>query len=93
MNFSNSRDEVYEGNDDPPSWEGCMLSASHQSTLDWLYTWEKKLYQEVRSGTRFRVAYEKKCMQLKNHDIKGEEPSYVDKTRLVIRNLHTQITV
>ncbi|KAI5415057.1 protein ROLLING AND ERECT LEAF 2 [Lathyrus oleraceus] len=93
MNFSNSRDEVDEGTDDPPSGEGSMLSASHQSTLDRLYTWEKKLYQEVRSGTRFRLAYEKKCLQLKNHDIKGEEPSSVDKTRVAIRDLHTQITV
>ncbi|CAK8564104.1 unnamed protein product [Lathyrus sativus] len=93
MKFSNSRDEVYEHIDDPPSGEGSMLSASHQSTLDRLYTWEKKLYQEVRSGTRFRLAYEKKCLQLKNHDIKGEEPSSVDKTRVAIRDLRTQITV
>ncbi|XP_058728891.1 protein ROLLING AND ERECT LEAF 2-like [Vicia villosa] len=93
MNFSNSRDEAYEDINDPPSGEGGMLSASHQSTLDRLYTWEKKLYEEVRSGTRFRLAYEKKCLQLKNHDIKGEEPSSVDKTRLAIRDLRTQITV
>ncbi|KAL5065948.1 hypothetical protein RYX36_027685 [Vicia faba] len=93
MNFSNSRNEVDDGTDDPSSGEGGMFSSSHQSTLDRLYTWEKKLYQEVRSGTRFRLAYEKKCLQLKNHDIKGEEPSSVEKTRLAIRDLHTQITV
>lgn len=28
--------------------EECMLSGSHQSTLDRLYAWEKKLYDEVK---------------------------------------------
>lgn len=88
-NFSKTRDEVY----DDPSEEQCVFSVSHQSTLDRLYAWEKKLYQEVKSGTRVRLAYEKKCLQLRNHDIKGEEPSSVDKTRAAIRDLHTQITV
>ncbi|XP_045818435.1 protein ALTERED PHOSPHATE STARVATION RESPONSE 1-like [Trifolium pratense] len=88
-NFSNNRDEVY----DDPSDENCVFSVSHQSTLDRLYAWEKKLYQEVKSGTRVRLAYEKKCLQLRNHDIKGEEPSSVDKIRATIRDLHTQITV
>jgi hypothetical protein len=46
-----------------------------------------------QSGTRVRLAYEKKCLQLKNHDIKGEEPSSVDKIRATIRDLRTQITV
>lgn len=30
------------------SEESCMLSGSHQSTLDRLYAWEKKLYDEVK---------------------------------------------
>ncbi|KAJ1433455.1 hypothetical protein SESBI_05989 [Sesbania bispinosa] len=91
-NSSNTRDEDYGGTDDP-SEEPCMVSVSHQSTLDRLYAWEKKLYEEVKSGERVRIAYEKKCQQLRNHDVKGEEPSSVDKTRAVIRDLHTQITV
>ncbi|KAK7388124.1 hypothetical protein VNO78_22930 [Psophocarpus tetragonolobus] len=94
MNSSNSniRDEDYEGMDDPPE-EDSLLSVGHQSTLDRLYAWEKKLYEEVKSGERVRIAYEKKCKQLRNHDINGEEPSSVDKTRAAIRDLHTQITV
>ncbi|KAG4929652.1 hypothetical protein AAZX31_17G058600 [Glycine max] len=92
MNSSNTRDEDYEGPDDP-SEEHCLFSVSHQSTLDRLYEWEKKLYEEVKSGERVRIAYEKKCQQLRNHDINGEEPSSLDKTRAAIRDLHTQITV
>ncbi|KAG7545639.1 hypothetical protein ISN44_As12g010820 [Arabidopsis suecica] len=75
------------------SEESCMLSGSHQSTLDRLYAWEKKLYDEVKSGDRIRIAYEKKCLVLRNQDVKGADSSAVDKTRATIRDLHTQIKV
>ncbi|KAL3830121.1 hypothetical protein ACJIZ3_018923 [Penstemon smallii] len=66
------------------------LSGSHQSTLDRLYIWEKKLYHEVRGGERKRMAFEKKCEHLRNLDAKGEnDPSLV----AAIRDLHTQIKV
>ncbi|KAF3534475.1 hypothetical protein DY000_02037001 [Brassica cretica] len=71
----------------------CMLSGSHQSTLDRLYAWEKKLYDEVKSGERIRIAYEKKCLALRNHDVKGDNSSAVDKTRAMMRDLHTQMNV
>ncbi|KAF8400193.1 hypothetical protein HHK36_013489 [Tetracentron sinense] len=91
-NSSTSRDEDDESSSDF-SEESCMLSGSHQSTIGRLYAWEKKLYEEVKSGERIRIAYEKKCMQLRNQDVKGEDPSVVDKTRAAIRDLHTQIKV
>lgn len=47
MNSSSSRDEGYESSSDV-SEESCMFSGSHQSTLDRLYAWEKKLYDEVK---------------------------------------------
>lgn len=47
INSSSSRDEGYESSDDM-SEDSCMFSGSHQSTLDRLYAWEKKLYEEVR---------------------------------------------
>ncbi|KAH7572539.1 hypothetical protein ACOSQ2_015946 [Xanthoceras sorbifolium] len=92
INSSSSRDEGYESSSDF-SEESCMFSGSHQSTLDRLYAWEKKLYEEVRSGEKVRIAYEKKSMQLRNQDVKGDDPSAVDKTRAAIRDLHTQIKV
>ncbi|KAG5378094.1 hypothetical protein IGI04_025936 [Brassica rapa subsp. trilocularis] len=73
--------------------ESCMVSGSHQTTLDKLFAWEKKLYDEVKSGERVRRAYEKKCMQLRNQDVKGDDPFAVDKTRATIRDLDTQIKV
>lgn len=47
VNSSSSKDEGYESSSDF-SEEPCMYSGGHQSTLDRLYAWEKKLYEEVR---------------------------------------------
>ncbi|XP_058068349.1 protein ROLLING AND ERECT LEAF 2-like [Magnolia sinica] len=90
---SSSRDmDGYESSSDV-SEDSCMFSGSHQTTLDRLYAWEKKLYEEVKSGERIRMAYEKKCKQLRGQDVKGEDPSSLDKTRAAIRDLHTRIKV
>ncbi|KAH1033543.1 hypothetical protein J1N35_045717 [Gossypium stocksii] len=92
MNSSSSRDAGYESSSSV-SEESCMFHGSHQSTLDRLYAWEKKLYEEVKSGEKTRIAYEKKSRQLRNQDVKGDDPSVVDKTRAAIRDLHTQMKV
>eukprot|EP00268_Persea_americana_P006459 TRINITY_DN1232_c1_g2_i1.p1 TRINITY_DN1232_c1_g2~~TRINITY_DN1232_c1_g2_i1.p1 ORF type:complete len:755 (-),score=163.94 TRINITY_DN1232_c1_g2_i1:159-2423(-) len=89
---SSSRDFSYDSSSNV-SEESCMFNGSHQSTLDRLYAWEKKLYEEVKSGERIRIAYDKKRMQLRNQDAKGEDPAAVDKTRASVRDLHTRINV
>ncbi|KAG6386613.1 hypothetical protein SASPL_151781 [Salvia splendens] len=92
VSASTSRDDGYESSSDF-SDDSCRFSGSHQSTLDRLYAWEKKLYNEVRACERVRRAYEKKCNQLRNQDVKGDDPISVDKTRASIRDLDTQIKV
>lgn len=87
-----SKEEGYASSSDL-SDDSCMFQNSHQSTLDKLYAWEKKLYQEVKAGEKIRIAYDKKCAQLRNHDVKGDDHSYLDKTRRVVRDLHTRIKV
>ncbi|XP_050372366.1 protein ROLLING AND ERECT LEAF 2-like [Argentina anserina] len=87
-----SNDDGYESSSDF-SEEPCMLSGSHQTTLDRLYAWEKKLYEEVKSGEKVRMTYEKKLMQLRNQDVKGDDQSAIEKTRVSIRDLHTQMKV
>ncbi|KAH9608202.1 hypothetical protein KSS87_006935 [Heliosperma pusillum] len=76
-----SRDEGYESTSDV-SDEPSEFCGSHHSTLDRLYAWEKRLYEEVRSGERVRLSYEKKCAQLKNQAVKGDDPSTIEKTSL-----------
>ncbi|KAH0743674.1 hypothetical protein KY290_031667 [Solanum tuberosum] len=93
INPSTLRDEGGYQSSSDLSDESSVLSSSHQSTLDRLYAWEKKLYEEVRAGERIRLAYEKKLAQLRNLDVNGADPSSVDKTRAAIRNLDTQIKV
>lgn len=46
-----------------------------------------------QAGERIRIAYEKKCLQLRNQDVNGEEPSSVYKTRVTIQDLHTRLKV
>ncbi|EOY31972.1 Uncharacterized protein TCM_039343 isoform 1 [Theobroma cacao] len=92
INSSSSKEAGYESSSDL-SEESCMFNGSHQSTLDRLWAWEKKLYEEVKSAEKVRIAYEKKSRQLRNQDVKGEDPHAVDKTRAAIRDLHTQIKV
>lgn len=47
----------------------------------------------LSAGERVRLAYEKKCAQLRNQDVSGADPSSLEKTRAAIRDLHTQIKV
>ncbi|XP_057837250.1 protein ALTERED PHOSPHATE STARVATION RESPONSE 1 [Cryptomeria japonica] len=74
--------------------EDCvMIAGSHASTLERIFAWEKKLYDEVKDGERLRITYDKKCMQLRNQESKGEDFQVVEKTRVTIKSLHARIKV
>ncbi|KAK4279244.1 hypothetical protein QN277_016975 [Acacia crassicarpa] len=71
----------------------CMISGSHASTLDRLYAWEKKLYDEVKASGLVRKKYDMKCKILRRLESKGEKSSKIDKTRAVVKDLHSRIRV
>eukprot|EP00249_Psilotum_nudum_P003900 c17400_g2_i1 orf=314-2680(+) len=71
----------------------CGMTGSHASTLERLYAWEKKLYDEVKAGEIIRAAFDRKCQQLKSQDAKGEDPNVIDKTRAAVKSLDTQLMV
>lgn len=71
----------------------CMNSGSHVSTLDRLYAWERKLYDEVKASGLIRSEYENKCKLLREQDSKGESRQKIDKTRAVVKDLHSRIRV
>uniref|UniRef100_A0A6M2ELY0 DUF632 domain-containing protein n=1 Tax=Populus davidiana TaxID=266767 RepID=A0A6M2ELY0_9ROSI len=79
----------------PPSLEIdeelMMRSKNLSSTLQKLYLWEKKLYQEVKAEEKMRVAHEKKFRKLKHLDERGAEAHKVDATQTLIRSLSTKI--
>lgn len=71
---------------------GGMESGSHSLTLGRLYAWEKKLYEEVKAGDSTWKIYEKKCIQLRNQDARGDGLA-VDKTRAAVKDLYSRILV
>ncbi|KAH9294954.1 hypothetical protein KI387_038542 [Taxus chinensis] len=71
----------------------CMISGSHASTLERLYAWEKKLYDEVKAEECIRRVYEKKRAQLRNQETEGKSQQVIDKTRAAIKDLHSRIRV
>ncbi|KAK8991094.1 hypothetical protein V6N11_062118 [Hibiscus sabdariffa] len=68
----------------------CFMVATSQHWMDCM-PGRKKLYEEVKSGEKVRTTYERKSMQLRNQDVKGDDLFAVDKTRAALRDLHTQI--
>ncbi|EEF40761.1 protein ALTERED PHOSPHATE STARVATION RESPONSE 1 [Ricinus communis] len=71
----------------------CMISGSHASTLDRLYAWERKLYDEVKTSEIVRKEYDSKRAILRQLESKGEHSSKIDKTRAVVKDLHSRIRV
>ncbi|XP_057802414.1 nitrate regulatory gene2 protein-like [Salvia miltiorrhiza] len=68
----------------------CMVSGSHASTLDRLYAWEKKLYDEVKAGQMLKSNFDQKCRLLRQQESQGEN---ADKTRAAVKGLHSRIRV
>ncbi|EPS68521.1 hypothetical protein M569_06246, partial [Genlisea aurea] len=67
-----------------------MNSGSHASTLDRLYAWEKKLYDEVKAAQILRNGFDQQCKTLRRLESNGEP---IDKTRAVVKDLHSRIGV
>ncbi|CAO1943134.1 unnamed protein product [Urochloa humidicola] len=63
------------------------------STLEKLWVWEKKLYQEIKDEEKLRLQYEKNYRRLKSLDERGAESSTIDSTRMSVRLLRSKITI
>ncbi|CAI9758242.1 unnamed protein product [Fraxinus pennsylvanica] len=73
--------------------EFCMISGSHSSTLERLYAWERKLYDEVKASESIQKEYDRKCDQLRHQFAKDLSPQTIDRTRAVVKDLHSRIRV
>ncbi|KAJ8543693.1 hypothetical protein K7X08_025311 [Anisodus acutangulus] len=88
----NSKDD----NDDSGSdfvEDFCMIAGNHSSTLDRVYAWERKLYDEVKTIESIRRDYDRKCNQLRHQFAKDVSAQIIDKTRSVVKDLHSRIRV
>ncbi|GMI88929.1 hypothetical protein like AT2G27090 [Hibiscus trionum] len=88
----NSKDDVEDLNNNL-FYNACMISGSHASTLDRLYAWERKLYDEVKASETVRSEYDLKCKILRQLESRAESSSKIDKTRAVVKDLHSRIRV
>lgn len=70
-----------------------MNSGSHASTLDRLYAWERKLYDEVKASGAICRQYDEKCRHLRHQESRGESQMSIDRTRAVVKDLHSRILV
>ncbi|XP_047079570.1 protein ROLLING AND ERECT LEAF 2-like [Lolium rigidum] len=62
-------------------------------TLQRLYIWEKKLYNEVKSEEKMRLLLAKNSKRLKFLDQKGVEAHKIDETQKLVRKLSTKIGI
>ncbi|KAL5212473.1 hypothetical protein ABZP36_023320 [Zizania latifolia] len=62
-------------------------------TLQKLYIWEKKLYDEVKSEEKMRLLLAKNSKRLKFLDQKGAEAHKINETRSLVRKLSTKIRI
>ncbi|KAM3287662.1 protein ALTERED PHOSPHATE STARVATION RESPONSE 1 [Capsicum chacoense] len=63
------------------------------STLQKLYLWEKKLFEEVKAEEKIRVLHERMSRKLKQLDEKGAESHKVDMTRKLVISLSSKIRI
>ncbi|KAI3691437.1 hypothetical protein L2E82_49796 [Cichorium intybus] len=87
-----SKDENDESGSDFME-EFCMIAGSHSSTLDRLYAWERKLYDEVKASESIRKEYDRKCDRLRHQFAKDLKTHVIDKTRALVKDLHSRIIV
>ncbi|KAK4284900.1 hypothetical protein QN277_001671 [Acacia crassicarpa] len=68
-----------------------LRSRNLSSTLQKLYLWEKKLYNEVKAEEKMRVMHDKKCRKLKHMDERGSDFDKINSTQTLVRNLSNKI--
>ncbi|CAH9050306.1 unnamed protein product [Cuscuta europaea] len=71
----------------------CMKPGSHALTLDRLFAWEKKLYDEVQGCAMVRRLYDERCKVLRELESRGESSGRIDNVRAVVKDLHSSLGV
>ncbi|KAK6288208.1 hypothetical protein POUND7_014387 [Theobroma cacao] len=72
---------------------GSVHSSSHCSTIERLYAWEKKLYQEVKHAEAIKIEHEKRVAQLRKLEVKRADYVKTEKTKKEVEKLESQMMV
>ncbi|CAO2815724.1 unnamed protein product [Amaranthus hypochondriacus] len=86
---SSSKDEGGLALDEDVRLRSLNLSA----TLQKIYLWEKKLYEEVKAEEHMRVKHDRKAIKLNHLVEKGAEPQKIESLRSEVRGLSTKIRI
>ncbi|XVF59805.1 hypothetical protein PTKIN_Ptkin07bG0305400 [Pterospermum kingtungense] len=70
-----------------------VVRSSHCSTIERLYAWEKKLYQEVKNAEAIKIEHEKKVAQLRKLEVKRADYVKTEKTKKEVERLESQMMV
>nr|KYP66608.1 hypothetical protein KK1_012906 [Cajanus cajan] len=68
-------------------------TVGHCSTVERLYAWEKKLYQEVKNAKTIKMEHEKKLALLRKVELKRADYVKTEKTRKEVEKLESQMMV
>nr|DAD46777.1 TPA_asm: hypothetical protein HUJ06_016714 [Nelumbo nucifera] len=72
---------------------GGFPSTSHSSTVERLYAWEKKLYQEVKNAETIKIEHKKRVAQLRKQEVKGRDYVKIEKSKKDIEKLESRMAV
>ncbi|KAK9129447.1 hypothetical protein Sjap_009934 [Stephania japonica] len=68
-------------------------NSSHCSTVEKLYAWEKKLYDEVKGAGNLKIEHGKKVGQLRKQEVKGGDYVKTEKNKKEIERLEALMVV
>ncbi|XP_057464411.1 nitrate regulatory gene2 protein-like [Actinidia eriantha] len=66
---------------------------THATVLDKMLAWEKKLYDEVKTGEQMKLEYQKKVASLNRQKKHGASTEAIEKTKATVSHLHTRYIV
>ncbi|KAL6514287.1 hypothetical protein OROMI_034350 [Orobanche minor] len=66
---------------------------THATVLDKLLAWEKKLYEEVKTGELMKLEYQRKVTQLNKLKKRNASPEQLEKAKAAVSHLHTRYIV
>ncbi|KAL0379119.1 UNVERIFIED_CONTAM: protein ALTERED PHOSPHATE STARVATION RESPONSE 1 [Sesamum radiatum] len=75
---------------------GCHTAdgkATHCSTVERLYSWEKKLYSEVKNAEHLKLEHEKKAAILRKLELKNADYIKTEKAKKDVEKLESQMMV
>ncbi|KAH7279167.1 hypothetical protein KP509_37G008500 [Ceratopteris richardii] len=86
---SSKRVDLYDSDDDKEH----DAYGIHSLTLEKLYTWERKLYKEVKAEKELHIAFLRKCRELNEMNEKEEDTNAFEQCRAVMKSLESRLAV